>query len=122
VRGGNYGWDCFEGEVPFQNVTACNSETFVEPEVAYNASSGGNAVTGGAVYRSSVIPGLRGFYLYADFFRGPIFAFDVGDDNAPARPTSASEDSISAFGHGRDGEVYPVDLDGTIWKVVPSPG
>ena len=122
VRGGNYGWDCFEGEVPFQNVTACNSETFVEPEVAYEQGSGGNAVTGGAVYRGSVIPGLRGFYFYADFFRGPIFAFDVEDDNAPAQPTSASEDSISAFGHGRDGEVYPVDLDGPIWKIVPSPG
>ena len=123
TNGGNFGWDCFEGELPFQNVAACNSETFVEPEAVYNAgSSGGNAVTGGAVYRGTAIPGLRGFYIFTDFFRGPFFAFDVGIADGPVSPLSASEEHISAFGQGRDGEVYAVDLDGQIRKIVPSPG
>jgi glucose/arabinose dehydrogenase len=123
INGGNFGWDCFEGELEFQNVLACNSETFIEPEAVYNASSAGqNAVTGGAVYRGTAIPGLRGFYIFTDFFRGPFFAFDVTLADGPVQPLSASEVHISAFGQGRDGEVYAVDLDGPIWKIVPSPG
>jgi glucose/arabinose dehydrogenase len=123
-NGDNYGWDCFEGEQPFENVTACNSETFTAPEFAYDARAGsGNAVTGGAVYRGTVIPGLRGLYLFTDYFYGPIRAFDTSVPDAPVQDTSASETGISAFGQGRDGEVYPVDHDdGRILKIVPSPG
>jgi len=127
VNGGNYGWDCLEGEVDHSSLSGavCSGPTapmFIAPEVAYNDTSGPDSVTGGAVYRGSAIPGLRHFYIYTDFFRGPFFAFDVDTADAPARALSASEDHISAFGQGRDGEIYPVDLDGTIWKIVPSSG
>ena len=122
-NGGNFGWNCFEGELPYNNVPPCDTETFVAPEVVYNDDpSDSDAVTGGAVYRGNAIPGIKGFYIYTDFYHGPFFAFDVSVDNAPAQATSASEMHISAFGQGRDGEVYPVDYDGTIWKIVPSSG
>jgi glucose/arabinose dehydrogenase len=119
--GGNYGWDCFEGELPHATSASC-AGPFIAPEVAYNDTSGPDSVTGGAVYRGNAIPGLKGFYIYTDYFRGPFFAFDTGVDNAPAQATSASETHIAAFGQGRDGEVYAVDTDGTIWKIVPASG
>jgi Glucose/sorbosone dehydrogenases len=125
--GGNYGWDCLEGERDHSSLSGAvcsgaGAPTFIAPEVAYNDTSGPDSVTGGAVYRGNAIPGLKGFYIYTDFFRGPFFAFDTSVDNAPAQATSASEDNISAFGQGRDGEVYAVDLDGKIWKIVPASG
>lgn len=124
TNGGNFGWDCFEGEVDHSALsTAPCNPPFVAPEVVYSDSPvSSNAVTGGAVYRGSALPGLEGFYIYTDFFHGPFFAFDADVANAPAQALSVSETHISAFGQGRDGEVYAVDLDGTIWKLVPSSG
>jgi glucose/arabinose dehydrogenase len=122
VRGGNYGWDCREGEVDHsaQSTATCTGVAFEPPEVAYNDTGGSDAVTGGAVYRGSAVPGLRGFYIYTDFYRGPLFAFDVDVTNGMAQALKASETDISAFGQGRDGEVYAVDYDGPIWRFVPS--
>jgi glucose/arabinose dehydrogenase len=123
TNGGNFGWNCFEGELAFNNVPACSTETFVAPEVVYNDDpTGPDAVTGGVVYRGTALPGLVGFYVYTDFYRGPFLAFDADVPNAPPQTLSASETHISAFGQGRDGEVYAVDLDGKIWKLVPSSG
>jgi glucose/arabinose dehydrogenase len=119
ANGGNYGWDCFEGELAHPTSATCTGP-FVAPEVVYNDSAtDSSAVTGGAVYRGTAIPGLVGFYVYTDFYRGPFFAFDTNAANAPAQALSASETHISAFGQGRDGEVYAVDYDGMIWKLVP---
>jgi glucose/arabinose dehydrogenase len=122
TNGGNFGWDCFEGEVAHATSATCTGP-FVAPEVVYDDDPvGPDAVTGGAVYRGSALPGLVGFYIYTDFYRGPFFAFDADVANAPAQALSASATHISAFGQGRDGEVYAVDLDGTILKLVPSSG
>jgi glucose/arabinose dehydrogenase len=123
TNGGNYGWDCFEGELPFENVPACSAETLIAPEVVYNDNpSGADAVTGGVVYRGTALPGLVGFYIYTDFYRGPFLTFDADVPNAPPQEMALSETHVSAFGQGRDGEIYAVDLDGTIWKFVPSSG
>jgi glucose/arabinose dehydrogenase len=120
TNGGNFGWDCLEGEVTHDTRPSCIGP-FVPPEVVYDDTAGQDSVTGGAVYRGS-IPGLVGMYIYTDFYHGPFFGFDTRVDNAPAQALSITEDHISAFGHGRDGEIYPVDYDGQIWKIVPSPG
>ena len=124
TSGGNFGWDCLEGELDHSALsTAPCTGPFVEPEAVYSASpSQQNAVTGGAVYRGTAISGLVGFYIFTDFFHGPFKAFDVDVPNGPVKQLSVSEDHISAFGQDRDGEIYPVDLDGQIWKVVPSSG
>ena len=122
--GENYGWDCREGELDHSIFsTAPCTGPFEEPEAVYNDLLGNpNAVTGGAVYRGTAIPGLVGFYIFIDFYRGPFLAFDVGNPSGPIQELSASQTHISAFGQDRDGEVYAVDNDGKIWKLVPSSG
>jgi glucose/arabinose dehydrogenase len=121
VIGGNYGWDCFEGTAPHSTNAPCNA-TFVAPEVVHGRSDA-RAITGGAVYRGSSISGLRGFYIYGDFLTRLFFAFDTSVADAPAVRLSLPPTSVSAFGQGRDGEVYVVGFDTpSIQKIVPGSG
>jgi hypothetical protein len=126
TSGGNYGWDCLEGELPHTTAASCSGVTFVPPEVVHGRSEA-FAITGGAVYRGSAIPALQGFYVYGDFGTGFFFAFDADVPNAPSqRLTSLPETSVSAFGQGRDGEVYVVSFDSpSLQRIVgsgPVPG
>src|SRR4029453_10692307 len=66
--GGNYGWDCMEGDIPHSTTASCTA-TFVPPEVVHNFGSP-QAITGGAVYRGSAIPSFRGFFVFGDFSSG----------------------------------------------------
>jgi glucose/arabinose dehydrogenase len=74
VPGRNYGWRCAEGERVTDN--ACGGidrGNFVEPIASYGRGVG-RSITGGYVYRGSVIPALRGTYLYADYSSARFFA------------------------------------------------
>jgi glucose/arabinose dehydrogenase len=122
VVGGNYGWDCFEGTAPFQNVAACDSETFVAPE-AVHARSDAQAITGGAVYRGSSISGLTGFYVYGDFVTELFFAFDTAIPDAPVQRLTLPATAVTAFGQGRDGEIYVVGFGSpSIQRLAPASG
>jgi glucose/arabinose dehydrogenase len=122
VLGGNYGWDCLEGEVAHPTAATCNFPIFTAPEAVHGRSEA-RAITGGAVYRGAAIPGLQGFYVYGDFLTGRFFAFDTRVPNAPVQNLSVPAAMVSAFGQGRDGEIYVVSF-GTpsIQKIVPGSG
>jgi glucose/arabinose dehydrogenase len=121
VSDGNYGWNCFEGDLTFDNVGACIGDTFIEPEVVHNRTDA-QAITGGAVYRGSAIPGLVGFYVYGDFLTQLFFAFDVRVPDAPVQRLTLPLTSVSAFGQGRDGEIYVLSFGSpSIQKIVPAP-
>jgi glucose/arabinose dehydrogenase len=121
VQGGrNYGWDCFEGDLPHATAASCGGVAFEDP-VAVHDRTEARAITGGAVYRGSVVPDLRGFYVYADFVTGRFFAFDVGDSAPEPAMLSLPAQNVSAFGQDRNGEVYVVTF-GTpsIYTLVPA--
>lgn len=106
VLGGNYGWDCREGELDYEPEPACNTARFVAPEAVHGRSDA-RSITGGVVYRGSGIRELDGYYVYGDFLTGRIFAFDTRVADAPVVRLGV-DTSVSAFGQGRDGEVYLV--------------
>lgn len=121
VKGANYGWDCMEGEINHSNQTtvSCNFPSFTPPEVVHGPSEA-RAIIGGAVYRGSAVPGLQGFYVYGDFETGNFF----GVADAPAQRLALPATDVSAFGQGRDGEVYVVSYSGTpsILRIAPGSG
>jgi glucose/arabinose dehydrogenase len=112
-RGANYGWRIMEGRACF-NPSRCTA-IGVRPIAVYSHSLG-CSVTGGYVSRGPD-PLLAGGYLYGDFCSGRIWGLDA----AAASPTAALlEDTdlmISSFGEDEAGNLYVVDLGGSIWRL-----
>jgi glucose/arabinose dehydrogenase len=79
-KGGNYGWDCREGLVAYDqnNDSLCaNPGPFIDPVHVYG-HTGSQSITGGYVYRGpSNALGITGRYIYADFNDGRIWALDL---------------------------------------------
>ena len=120
--GGNYGWDCLEGEIGHVTAAPCNFASFTPPETVHGRSEA-QAITGGAVYRGASILALQGFYVYGDFVTGRFFAFDALMVDAPVQNLAVPATSVSSFGQGRDGEIYVVGFDTpSIQKIVPGSG
>jgi len=123
-RGGNYGWDCREGFVAHGSPSpACaNVTNAVDPVHDYPRALG-QSVTGGYVYRGTAIPALAGQYVFGDFVSGRIFRL-IGDGQGGyvADELLDTELQIASFAEGPSGELYVVDLGGTLHRIVPADG
>ncbi len=126
--GENYGWRCMEGfRCTGLSGCTCNSVALTLPIYDYNHNAGRCSVTGGYVYRGCNIPDLEGTYFFADFCTGEIWSFKVVagavtefmDRTAELAPSVGSIGSISSFGQDAFGELYIVDIDGDIFRIVP---
>ena len=121
VSGGNYGWNEREGAHCFEPATGCDT-TLDEPVTEYDRSLG-ISVTGGYVYRGTSLPELQGWYVFADFGSGRLFA--VESTESPTVAPVVIEDtglSPSTFAESNDGELYIVSYGGgTIHQIVDAP-
>jgi uncharacterized repeat protein (TIGR03806 family) len=123
-RGGNYGWDCREGNQPYSPQSAqCPSVqgTLVDPVHDYNRAQGDISVTGGYVYRGSALTDLVGSYIFGDFGSGRIWRLvDDGQGGFVAEELLDHSGNILSFAQGNDGELYV--LDGGIQRIVAGSG
>ena len=115
--GENYGWRHMEGSHCYQR--GCDPELYTKPVAEYHHSNGGCSITGGYVYRGEVLSDLKGSYIYADYCSGSIWRL--------VRSTSGEWDEsliiesklkISSFGEDEMGEVYVVDYEGGIYRII----
>ena len=114
VRGGNYGWRIYEGFGCTGNDPAlCDPASYRPPIFDYAHSSDRCSITGGYVYRGAAgaLPG--GTYVYGDFCSGEILAWD-GTAQSVLLDTSLN---VSSFGEDEQGELYVVDLGGTVSRI-----
>jgi hypothetical protein len=119
TKGGNYGWHVMEGTFCFNPPTGCNQSGLTLPIFDYGRSDGGTVI-GGFVYRGTDIPTLAGFYVYGDFLSGRVWALREGTDGKWTRfDLMSTGRHFTSFGHDAQGELYTVDLGGTLSKVVP---
>jgi glucose/arabinose dehydrogenase len=127
--GENYGWRMREGTIanPNNQVGGPRPPGNVDPILDYPRSTG-TTITGGYVYRGSASP-LYGKYIFGDFGNGRLFMTNPDGSGGleeitslldPAGPQQIS--SPSSFGEDASGELYIVDYDGEVYKVVPEPG
>src|SRR5205085_6190881 len=70
-RGGDYGWNAFEGALLHREDATAASP--LAPVLDY-ARPTGNCVIGGFVYRGTGVPALAGAYVYGDFGSGTVWA------------------------------------------------
>src|SRR5688572_4466422 len=117
VKGGNYGWRVYEGTACTNNdPTLCNPSGFTFPLFEYGHTLGRCSVTGGYVYRGSRGALAAGTYVYGDFCSGEIFTWD-GSAQSLLLDTSMS---IASFGEDEQGELYVVDIGGTVSRIAES--
>lgn len=115
-KGGNYGWNIMEGFECFPpDVSNCSREGLEPPVHSYPhgaGDAGGRSVTGGYVYRGSVLSHLIGGYVYADFMTGEIWQLVPEGAGYVNRLLTNSGLNISGFGEDRAGELYVLDWAG----------
>lgn len=109
VSGGNYGWDCREGTIAYDededdmSPLCAGASGLREPLFVYGRSQGGS-ITGGYVYRGPTATSLTGRYIYADYLSGRIWALDVATvTNNLVRDSSLF---ISTFGEDQSQELF----------------
>src|SRR5262245_52497261 len=118
TRGANMGWRVFEGTRCTGLDPLCGNAGFTPPIAQYTHDGGRCSVTGGYVYRGTRATLPAGTYVFGDFCTGEIFTLAGG---APT-VLIASGLSISSFGEDQAGELYVVDLNGTVRRLVgPAP-
>ncbi len=107
--GGNYGWDCREGYRAYQPArertrTCAGMTDFAPPAWVYGRDAG-QSITGGYVYRGERFPELVGWYIYADYVSGRIWALYYDGQRAQNRELVDTDIFISSFGVDADGEL-----------------
>ena len=115
-RGSNYGWNVMEGYECRGGRDQCDKEEFSPPAHAYAQEAGRCAAIGGIVYRGNSLPGLEGYYLYADFCTGEVWALNVDDPTTPVLIAEGAG-SVTSFGSDSQGSVYIANYEGAIWRL-----
>jgi glucose/arabinose dehydrogenase len=131
TRTHNFGWNIVEGSHCFDAETgagkeSCDRSGLTLPLVEYPHDEG-CSITGGFVYRGKALPDLDGRYFYADYCTGLLRSFVWSGgvvrehyDWKPAIDHDGVLAQVSSFGVDHDGELYIVELTGSIFQLVPS--
>lgn len=114
--GRNYGWRCREGNTDY-NTAGCGSPVvaFTEPVLAYSHAGGRCSITGGYVYRGSVL-GVQGRYFYGDYCTGEVWAATQsgGSWSTPGSVFQNLANPLASFGEDQQGDLYATQ-GGEIW-------
>ena len=128
-NGGNYGWSVREGTYPHQGGS---TELYtIDPIFQYSHDGTAASVTGGYVYRGKKIPSLYGWYVFGEYSQGRVYALKyengkvtasgmIVDPKDPTRKGGLKNPSQpSSFGEDIDGELYMLDNNGPVYRIVP---
>lgn len=117
-NGKNYGWNKMEG---FHCYGTCDTTGmgFIRPVWEYSHPGGASrSITGGYVYRGSLLPGLTGKYVYGDYQTGEIWALTYDGIN-PATNVLLQDTNflVSSFGEDENKELYICRYSSTVGRL-----
>lgn len=118
-KGKNYGWRIREGSACYNPSSGCKKSGLTKPVFEYSHSIG-ESVTGGYMYRGKKFPELRGYYVYADFISGEIWALSPPNKTTAAKSKRLVDSDllISTFGQSFTKELYFASYsDGRIYQL-----
>ncbi|MDH3530366.1 MAG: PQQ-dependent sugar dehydrogenase [Acidobacteriota bacterium] len=114
-NGGNYGWRVYEGNSCTNNdFGLCTPSNYDPPIFEYGHTGGRCSITGGYVYRGNRSTFPQGSYIYGDYCTGEYWVWD----GANQQLIEDTPRSISGFGEDEAGELYLVNLGGTVEKII----
>jgi glucose/arabinose dehydrogenase len=117
----NFGWSITEGSSCYE-ATSCDIEGVTQPSYEYAHEGNGCAVVGGQVYRGRAIPELNGQYFFGDFCGGWVRSLQYADGEIVSTNLWSDVGThrlLTTFATDSDGELYFMNLDGGLWKIVP---
>src|ERR671922_72519 len=91
----------------------CSAPGFILPIADYGHTDGRCSITGGYVYRGRQASLPYGAYIYGDYCSGEIFMLKDGVQTVLLKTTM----NISSFGEDEAGEIYVVDLNGSVFRI-----
>lgn len=117
-KGGNFGWNVMEGMHCYPPGTAtCDMTNKILPIFEYSHADG-IAVIGGYHYKGTAIPSLANKYIFADL-TGKIWSLTEAPANTWTRANLlATGLTLTSFGKDASGELYLLDYNGNVLKLV----
>jgi len=115
----NFGWVRMEGFHCYPASAPCDTSGLTLPVAEYGHGPA-CSITGGHVYRGLAQPALSGYYLFADYCSGVIYAFDpTGEGRREPQRVGQAGSGIAAFGEDEAGELYVANVsDGSVSRIV----
>jgi glucose/arabinose dehydrogenase len=114
ARGGNFGWNEFEG---FSEFEGGRSGT-IKPSFVLGHDDSYCSVIGGVLVRDRKLPALRGRYIFSDFCKGTVQTFKPETGRIRnIRNTGISGSQISSFGESLSGTLYATSLSGPVFLI-----
>ncbi|WP_426341150.1 PQQ-dependent sugar dehydrogenase [Pseudoduganella sp. S-14] len=125
LKAANFGWNIMEGSSCY-NSTSCSQQGLTLPIFDYDLgvnNANGCAITGGFVYRGSVLPELAGRYLYSDYCKGFLKSFQYANGAVSESKDWAVGDigKIPSFGQDAAGELYMLSESGKVYQIIRKP-
>ena len=123
-RGGNYGWNRFEGTGTYRSATSLVTTPDTKPVYTYNHDNGDRSITLGYVYRGRLTnPAIKDKLLFADYVSGRVWAmaYDEAAGTGSAQLLFRTNgEPVSSFGLDEAGEIYfsEYDRSGSIFRIV----
>lgn len=119
--GANFGWPLVEGDQQFAGPAPDDA---VAPLLSIHHGEGDCSVIGGYVYRGELIPELDGVYVFGDFCTGQLTGIQPTVDGPAVADLTVRLDGAQlwSFGQDRNGEIYVLQGDGLVAKLVPPSG
>lgn len=117
AAGLNYGWRCYEANIPY-NTNGCQSASnYFMPVANYALGNGYCSITGGYVYRGSTYPNMVGKYFFSDYCSNRIGW--VENNGGTITWSSLFTGNFVSFGEDINGELYIAGIsNGTISKII----
>jgi glucose/arabinose dehydrogenase len=117
-RGGNYGWNIMEGSNCYEPPRGCNKARLELPVSEYSHLVG-QSITGGYVYRGERCSVLKGWYIYADYISGRVWAMRrQAGGKTETRLLMKKNINISSLGVDHRRELYACAFDGNIYTFI----
>jgi len=135
--GGNHGWNLVEGFHRFKLAAGSAPPAELVPPVfeyphlaAVDAEAiaagravdvgDGLSITGGFVYRGKAIPGLQGWYVFADYVTKHVWAIRRTEDGKVEHALLLEGAGlVASFAQLHDGELLVIDHQGLVSQLVP---
>ena len=122
--GNNFGWRCYEGNLPFNTDGCPSSSAFDFPVAEYLHDNGDDdpfrcSIGGGYVYRGSEFPDMEGLYFFTDLCSNEIGYINAANPQDITYSEQFLGNGFVTFGIDINNELYIAGINnGRIYRIV----